>query len=158
VNGPAWGAGAELALRCDLRVMDGSATLCMIGVRMGLTPILGGGPALTQLVGPSRAADLLLSARKVPAVEAFSLGLVNRITEPGQALDNALRLAFSISRNGQHAVRAVLRVTRGSAGLDADAGLALEREAAARVIMSGDFLIAMRAALNKTEAVFPDVP
>lgn len=158
VNGPAWGAGAELALRCDLRVMDGSATLCMIGVRMGLTPVLGGGPALTRLVGPARAADILLTARKVPAIEAFSLGLANRVTEPGQALDTALRLAFSISRNGQHAVRAALRLVRDSAGLDTSAAVALERDAAAHVIQSGDFLIAMRAALNKTEAVFPDVP
>jgi len=158
VNGPAWGAGAELALRCDLRVMDGSATLCLIGVRMGLAPSLGGGAALVRLAGPSRAADLLLTARKLPAVEAFSLGLANRLAEPGKAMDNALRLAFSISRNGQHAVRAALRLVRESPGLDSRSALALERDAAAHVVMSGDFLIAMRAALNKGEAVFPDVP
>lgn len=158
VNGPAWGAGAELALRCDLRVMDGAATLCLIGARMGLAPSLGGGTALTRLVGPSRAADLLLTARKLPAVEAFSLGLANRLAEPGKALDNALRLAFAISRNGQHAVRAALRLVRGSAGLDNDGALALERDAATHVILSGDFLIAIKATLNKTDAVFPDVP
>lgn len=158
VNGPAWGAGAELALRCDLRVIDGAATLCMIGARMGLSTILGGGPALARLAGPSRAADLLLTARKIPAVEAFSVGLANRIAEPGKALDNALRLAFTISRNGQHAVRAALRLVRESPGLDHAAALALERDAAAHVVLSGDFLVAMRAALNKGDAVFPDVP
>jgi len=158
VNGPAWGAGAEIALRCDLRVMDGAATLCLVGARMGLSTSFGGGPALTRLVGSSRAADLLLTARQVPAVEAFSLGLANRLAEPGMALDNALRLAFAISRNGPQAVRAALRVVRGSAGLDAGAAMTLERDAAAHVLLSGDFLIALKAAMTKTKAVFPDVP
>jgi enoyl-CoA hydratase/carnithine racemase len=157
VNGPAWGAGAEIALRCDLRVLDAGATLCLIGARTGLASMLGGGPALVRLVGPSRAADLVLSARKVSAVEAFSLGLANRLGEPGQALEGALQTARSIARNGPRAVRASLSVLRASPGLPLETALGLERATATDLILSGEFLVGLGAAMARTEPDFSDV-
>jgi enoyl-CoA hydratase/carnithine racemase len=157
VNGPAFGAGAEIAVRCDLRVLDATATLCLIGARMGLATLLGGGSALVRLIGPARAADLLLSGRKVSVMEAFSLGLANRMSEPGKALDAALQTARSIARNGPRAVRAALRVLRSSPGLSLAAALDLEHAAAVELILSGEFLVGMSAAMAHTEPDFSDV-
>ena len=56
INGKAYGGGAEIASRCDLRVADPEAILCFSEVRLGLMPDMGGGPALTHLIGPGRAA------------------------------------------------------------------------------------------------------
>jgi enoyl-CoA hydratase/carnithine racemase len=158
VNGAAWGAGAEIALRCDLRVLDAAATLGLVGVRSGLSPTLGGGPALVRLVGPARAADLVLSARKVSAMEAYGIGLANRLAEPGQALEMALQLAGAIAANGPWAVRAALRVLRAAPGLGPEDALELERQAAVDVILAGEFLVGMRAVLARSEPDFPDVP
>jgi enoyl-CoA hydratase/carnithine racemase len=65
LNGMAYGGGAELAVQCDLRVMDESAVICFSETRLGLMPDWGGGVALTRLCGPSIAADLILTGRKV---------------------------------------------------------------------------------------------
>jgi enoyl-CoA hydratase len=157
VSGPAWGAGAEIALRCDLRALDATATLCLSGARTGLAPMFGGGPALARLVGPARAADLVLTGRKVSAVEAFSLGLANRLSEPGQALESALQLARAIAKNGPRAVRAALRVARASAALPAAEAARLELDAATELLLSGEFLLGMRAAMDRIEPEFPDV-
>src|SRR4030042_155149 len=86
INGLAYGGGAELAARCDMRVMDPGAVICFSETRLGLMPDWGGGVALTRLLGRSKAADLILTARRVDAVEAFRIGLVNRISRPGRAL------------------------------------------------------------------------
>jgi len=71
INGLAYGGGAEIASRCDLRVMDPHAVFCFSEVRLGLMPDHGGVEGLTKFVGASRAADLILTARKVDAQEAL---------------------------------------------------------------------------------------
>ena len=63
VNGDAYGGGAELASRCDLRVMDSAAVFCFSEAKLGLMPDWGGGPGLTRLIGVSRAADMILTGR-----------------------------------------------------------------------------------------------
>ncbi len=86
VNGLAYGGGAELATRCDLRVLDPDAVICFSEVKLGLMPDWGGGVELTRMLGQGRAADLILTARKVSAAEALSLGLANRVSASGQRL------------------------------------------------------------------------
>jgi len=158
VNGIAFGAGAEIVARCDLRVADAGAIFCFINTRMGLMPSFGGVPALTRLVGPARAADLLLSARKFRATEALGLGMLNRLAEPGMAAEEALKFANSIASNGPRAVRATLRVLRESAGVSLDEGLQMELGAAAGVFASGEFAYGLQAIQDQTEAEFPDIP
>ena len=70
INGPAYGGGAELATRCDMRIIDMGAELCFSEVRLGLMPDWGGGACLARLVGPARASDLILTARVIKADEA----------------------------------------------------------------------------------------
>lgn len=156
LNGLAYGGGAELAVRCDLRVAAPSATIAFSEVRLGLMPDLGGGPALTRLVGPSRAADLILTARRVDADEALALGLINRISDEHAALEGALELARSIAANGPRAVRSSLEVIRRTADLSEEQALALEHERAADLIATGECVHGITALMAKKPPVFPD--
>ncbi len=129
ISGDAYGGGCELVLACDLRVMAEDAHLVFSQVRMGLSTGWGGGPRLTRLVGPSRALELLASARPVGAREAASMGLVNRVAPSGLALAHALDLAREIGRHPVAAVRAVKEVVRASSSA-ATLAQAFERERA----------------------------
>ncbi|MEZ4439630.1 MAG: enoyl-CoA hydratase/isomerase family protein [Polyangiaceae bacterium] len=156
INGLAYGGGAEVAVRCDLRVMAADATICFSEVRLGLMPDLGGGVALTRLVGPGIAADLILTAREVGAEEALRLGVVNRIAAPGATLDEALALAENIAKNGPRAVRASVDVIRRTPDLDEEAALALERDRAADLMASGECIYGVTALMTRSRPEFPD--
>ncbi len=155
INGLAYGGGLELAVRCDLRVMDTRAHLSFSEVKLGLMPDWGGGPCLTKLVGPGVAADLILTARKIDAKEAMSIGLVNRVAGPGQSLDEALRLAEQIADNGPMAVKQALAVIRFSHGLPLEEALELEAQKAAELIASGECIHGITAFMEKRKPEFP---
>ncbi len=156
INGKAFGGGAELAVRCDLRVMDPAAVLCFSEVRLGLMPDWGGGATLAALVGASRAADLILTARECSAAEALDLGVANRISAPGQALAAALDLAEAVAANGPRAVRSALAVIRGSREQPLAAALDAEEARAAELILAGECLHGIAAHLSGKAPVFPN--
>ncbi len=156
VNGLAYGGGAELAARCDLRVIDPDAEICFSEVRLGLMPDLGGTVGLARLVGPARAADLMLTARRVKADEALALGLVNRISARGEARAEALALAEQIAENGPRAVRATLGVLRRIADVSEAEGLELERSTAARLMASGECAYGITAFASRQKPDFPE--
>ena len=153
----AYGGGAELAARCDLRVMDSRAEICFSEVRLGLMPDWGGGATLAKLLGPAKAADLILTARKIDAEEAFRLGLVSRVSDPGNSVEEALSLAHAIVKNGPRAVRTALSLIRQSLDLSLTQALDLEATSAAELIASGECFHGVAAFLNKQEAEFPDI-
>ncbi|MCX2727383.1 enoyl-CoA hydratase/isomerase family protein [Thermomicrobium sp. 4228-Ro] len=84
ISGACLAGGAELALACDLRFADTTARFGFPEVRRGIFPGAGGMLRLPQLVGPSRAADLLFSGRIIDAEEALRIGLIDRLCEPGR--------------------------------------------------------------------------
>jgi len=156
INGLAYGGGAEIASRCDLRVMDQNAVICFSEVRLGLMPDHGGVVGLTHLVGASRASDLILTARKVDAREAFQLGLTNRISPPGKALEEALALALTIAENGPRAVRHALSVIRRTGDLTTQEALELETQEAVSLIASGESIHGVSAFLMRQKPEFPE--
>src|SRR5712671_7722746 len=79
VNGPAAGGGANLALACDYRLASDQASIGQVFHKLGLVPDWGGSFFLPRLVGISKAAELVWSARMVPAAEALALGLFDRV-------------------------------------------------------------------------------
>ncbi len=157
INGDAYGGGAELASRCDLRVMDPQAVICFAEVKLGLMPDWGGGPGLTRLIGASQAADMILTGRKVGADEALRIGLVNRISAPGMALDEAMAMAEIIAKNGPRAVRHALTVIRQAQELTMKQALELERQEAVTLITSGECIQGITAFLSKQPPEFPDI-
>jgi enoyl-CoA hydratase len=106
IEGHAVAGGLELALMCDLRVAARSAVLGVFCRRWGVPLIDGGTVRLPRVVGMGRALDLILTGRAVPAEEALSMGLVNRVVEDGQALAAAQALAAQIAGFPQACLRA----------------------------------------------------
>lgn len=156
VNGLAYGGGAELAVRCDLRVMDAGAKLSFSEVKLGLMPDWGGGPCLERLIGPGRAADLILTAREIRAQEAVEMGLANRVSDSGVCLAQALELAEQIGSNGPRAVRSALSILRQCAKLPLDHALDLEAKTAAALIASGECVHGITAFMERKTPQFPD--
>ncbi|HMA42969.1 MAG TPA: enoyl-CoA hydratase/isomerase family protein [Gemmatimonadales bacterium] len=93
VNGAAAGGGANLALACDYRIAAEGAAIGQVFAKLGLGPDWGGSYFLPRLVGPSRALELVWSARMVPAAEAHALGLFDRLVPADRLLAEARALA-----------------------------------------------------------------
>ena len=97
ISGHAVAGGLELALWCDLRVADDTATLGVFCRRWGVPLIDGGTVRLPRLIGLSRALDLIITGRPVEADEALDIGLVNRVVPEGESLEAARKLAERIA-------------------------------------------------------------
>ncbi len=105
ISGHAVAGGLELALWCDLRVVEQSAVLGVFCRRWGVPLIDGGTVRLPRLIGHSRALDLILTGRPVNAEEALQIGLANRVVPDGEALPSALELAEQLARFPQRCLR-----------------------------------------------------
>jgi enoyl-CoA hydratase len=105
IEGFAVAGGLELALWCDLRVATRDATLGVYCRRFGVPLVDLGTIRLPRLIGHSRAMDLILTGRGVSGEEAFTMGLVNRVTEPGAALERAVELGHQLAAFPQTCMR-----------------------------------------------------
>ena len=128
IAGHAVAGGLELALWCDLRIAERGAVLGVFCRRWGVPLIDGGTVRLPRLIGASRAMDLILTGRPVPAEEALSIGLVNRLVDDGQSLAAAQELAASLARFPQTCLREDRLSMLESEGLDESGALAVEFE------------------------------
>jgi enoyl-CoA hydratase len=106
ISGPAVAGGMELALWCDLRVMEASAYMGVYCRRWGVPLIDGGTVRLPRIVGHGRAMDMILTGRKVEAEECLQIGLANRLCDDGKAMETALELAEELARFPQACMRA----------------------------------------------------
>jgi enoyl-CoA hydratase len=105
VAGHAVAGGLELALWCDLRVAESDAVFGVFCRRWGVPLIDGGTVRLPRLIGLGRALDLILTGRPVPAPEAYQMGLVNRLVEPGRARAAAEEMAAELAALPQTCLR-----------------------------------------------------
>ncbi|MGW2615067.1 crotonase/enoyl-CoA hydratase family protein [Streptomyces sp. NPDC001500] len=122
VEGHAMGGGFELALACDLIVAAADARFGLPEVKRGLIAAGGGVIRLPKRVPHHLAMELLLTGEPVDGRRAGELGLANRVTDSGQAVPEALRLAGQLAQNAPLALAAVKRVVRAADGVpDADA-------------------------------------
>lgn len=137
VNGPAIGAGFDLAAMCDIRIGSTAAQFGETFINLGLMAGDGGGWYLQRIVGPQRAAELTLTGRIVKAEEARALGILLEVTEPDALLARARQIAAQIAAKPPLAVRHAKRALR----LAQRQGLDEHLEACA----------ALQAALQKTE-------
>jgi enoyl-CoA hydratase/carnithine racemase len=132
VQGHAIGAGFQLALNCDLRVLADDARFSMAEVTLGLVPDLGGTKRLTELAGPSRALEICLTGRRVAADEADRIGLATAVV-PGAELDAAVRdLAAAVLAADRDAVAEIKALVAGAGGRTYEAQDRAEREAQTR--------------------------
>lgn len=117
VEGPAVAGGMELALWCDCRIMAESAYFGVYCRRWGVPLLDGGAVRLPRLVGQGRALEIILTGRKVPADEALSIGMCEKVVGHGAARGAAEAMAGEIARFPQAAVRADRRTVHESYGL-----------------------------------------
>ncbi len=138
VEGHAVAGGLELAVWCDLRVAARDAVFGVYCRRWGVPLIDGGTIRLPRLIGQSHAMDMILTGRGVSGEEALAMGLVNRLVEPGKALDAALELAGSIAKFPQLCMRSdrLSCLTQWNASLEE--GLREETRLGLEVIRSGE--------------------
>jgi len=126
IEGYAVAGGMELLLWCDLRVAARDATFGFYDRRWGVPLIDGGTVRLPRLIGQSRALDMILTGRPVDGTEAYEMGLVNRLVEPGRALDAAVDLATEVARFPQAVMRADRRSVHAQWGLTLHDAMARE--------------------------------
>ena len=105
VSGYAVAGGLELAIWCDMRIVEKSAVFGVFCRRWGVPLIDGGTVRLARIIGQGRTLDMVLTGRPVGAEEAFQIGLANRVVPDGKVLESAIELAEEISRHPQTCMR-----------------------------------------------------
>lgn len=134
VSGHAVAGGLELAIWCDLRVVEQSAVFGVYCRRWGVPLIDGGTVRLSRIIGQGRALDLILTGRPVAADEALAMGLATRVVPDGQARAAAEALAAALCRFPQACLRADRASVYEGAGLPLDMALATEFERGVPVV------------------------
>ncbi|MFC4603953.1 crotonase/enoyl-CoA hydratase family protein [Rhodococcus kronopolitis] len=112
VNGPAVGAGCDLALMCDMRIASTAATFAESFVRLGIVPGDGGAWFLPRAVGAARAAEMAFTGDAVDAATALDWGLVSQVVEPERLLPAAYELARRVAVNPPQALRMTKKLLR----------------------------------------------
>jgi len=128
INGFALGGGLELAMGCDFRIASSKAKFGQPEVNLGMIPGYAGTQRLPRLVGMADALFILLSGEMIGAEEALRIGLVQKVTEPEQLMEETLRIAKVIASKGPQAVKKTKYVARTGYGMDFDEGSRLESE------------------------------
>ena len=128
IEGYCVAGGLEMALWCDLRVASSDATFGCYERRFGVPLIDGGTQRLPRLIGHGLAMELILTGRSVDAAEAHAIGLVNMVTVPDRALDDAIEWANRIAEHPQQTLRSDRMAVLEGSWLPLSEGLAVERE------------------------------
>ena len=154
VNGPAIGAGLDLACMCDLRIAGESAKFAESFVKLGIIPGDGGAWLLQRVVGFSKAAEMSLTGDMLDAAEALACGLVSRVVPDTDLMAEARTLAAKIAANPPHAVRMTKRLLWEARR--ADLPTILEMSAAMQAVAhaTGDHEEAVNAFLEKRKPAF----
>jgi enoyl-CoA hydratase/carnithine racemase len=128
VNGYALGGGTEIALACDLRVVDEAVSFGLVQLKMALTPGWGAGQRLLRLVGYTKAMQLLIDATPLKAAEVYALGLANKVAPAGEAYPVALEWATQIAYTSPEVVRGIKTLLQAGLNQPYETALQIERD------------------------------
>jgi enoyl-CoA hydratase/carnithine racemase len=156
VNGPAIGAGLDLACMCDVRIASDRALFAESFVKLGIVPGDGGAWLLPRVIGMARASLMTLTGDTIDAAKALEYGLVSEVVPHEALLDRAVALARSIAANPGHATRMAKRLLR--EGQDMKLGPLLELSAAFQALAhhTADHREAVAAFVEKRAPIFGD--
>jgi 2-(1,2-epoxy-1,2-dihydrophenyl)acetyl-CoA isomerase len=154
VNGPAAGAGASLALACDLRIGSDRASFGLTFTRVGLHPDWGGTFFLPRLVGTAASAEMIFSGSMVKAEEAHRLGIFNRVVPHDELANETELLARSLAAKPQLTLRLAKQAINRSLAAGLEEMLAFEEEAQIRCAFSEDGAEGLTAFVEKREPRF----
>lgn len=145
INGPARGAGLEIALACDIRIASDNTYLQFPEVGRGLMPGLGGTQRLPRMVSPAKAAEMIFLGTPVSAEEAYRLGLVNKVVPLAQLLPTAKEWAAKICENGPLAIRKAKEAMIRGRNMALEDGLSLELAFFEEMLQSEDYQEGLRS-------------
>jgi enoyl-CoA hydratase len=154
MQGISLGMGMELSLAADFRIMTSDCQYSIPEVVLGLIPDVGGTTRLTRLVGPGHAKEIIMTGDEVPPDKALSIGLVNRIAEPGKHMEVAVDMAKSIIKNAPLAVGLVKKVIDRGMHLDKLSMMELEGLAQGQLLTTKDVQEGIMARLQKRPPEF----
>jgi enoyl-CoA hydratase len=154
INGIAFGGGLEIALACDLRVIDKKAKVGLPESGLGIIPGYGGTQRLTHLVGAGAARRILYSGEAVGAEEAYRIGLAEVLAEPGECLAEAKKLAAQIGGKAPLAVAADKKCVRFALEHPLSEGLKFETKLGNELFETQDKHEGMTAFLEKRKPEF----
>ena len=154
VNGPASGAGANLALACDLRIAAANATFSQSFLKVGLHPDWGGTFFLPRLVTPNKACELFFLGEAIDAAEALRIGIVNQVVPPEELEAATMQLAERLRAAPPIALAAAKQAVYESNAASLEEMLRYETEAQLRCFDSDDGREGVRAFLEKREPHF----
>jgi enoyl-CoA hydratase/carnithine racemase len=154
VGGPAVGAGMDMALMCDLRLVSESAYFSAAYVRIGVVPGDGGAYYLPRLVGVAKALELLLTGDRVDAQQALQIGLANRVVPDAELADAAHSLAARLAAGPPIATRMIKRLVYQSASIDLPTALNLVASQMGIAMLTDDHLEAVAALEEKRRPAF----
>ncbi len=148
VSGYALGGGCELALACDYRIASEKAVFGQPEILLGIIPGGGGTQRLPRVVGPSRAKEICITGRQVPADEAFRIGLADEVVAPEQLHERANELARTIATGPRVGQAICKRVIDSGVQLSLADGLKLEQGAFVEVFRTEDSQIGVKSFLE----------
>ena len=154
VNGPAIGAGCDLACMCDIRVAGQSAVFAESFVKVGIVPGDGGAWLLPRIVGFAKASEMALTGDPIRADEALRFGLVSRVVPDADLLPAAYQIAARITANPPAAVRMTRRLLREAYGASLSAVLEMSASMQALAQSTQDHQRAVAALLEKRSVAF----
>lgn len=154
INGYALGGGFELALVCDFRYAVKTAIMGLTEVSWAIIPGAGGTQRLSRLIGTSKAKELILTARKINAEQAFDLGILNKVVDEHELNNSSVALAEEIMKNGPLAVTQAKYAINYGANVDVQTGLAIESKAYEVIIPTKDRIEALDAFREKRPPQF----
>lgn len=154
INGGATAGGLDLALACDIRIASTTAKMGETYIKLGLNPGNGGTYFLPRLVGSGMAAEMALTGDLFDADRALAIGLVNRVVEPDQLLNEAVALAARIAERPRLAIEATKQQLRQSWHMDLAGSMNASFWAVAALTYSDDLREGVAAALEKRAPVY----
>jgi 2-(1,2-epoxy-1,2-dihydrophenyl)acetyl-CoA isomerase len=158
VNGPAAGAGANIALACDIVLAAKSAQFLQAFARIGLIPDAGGTFVLPRLVGDARARALMMLAEPIAAEQAQAIGMIYRAVDDEDLMGESHTVAERLAAASTHALGLMKRALAASPTNSLDAQLDLERDLQREAGASDDYMEGVRAFLDKRPANFGPKP
>jgi enoyl-CoA hydratase len=154
VNGYAFGGGFELMLACDFRIAVKEAVMGLTEVSWAIIPGAGGTQRLPRLIGEARAKELILTARKITAEQAYEYGLLTKVVEKENLMPSCEALAHEMMQNGPIALQQAKYAIQQGMNVDLHTGLAIEAKAYELTIPTKDRLEALAAFSEKRKPQF----
>lgn len=154
VNGFALGGGSEIALACDFIYASENAKFGLPEITLGIIPGFGGTQRLPRLIGPNMAKEMIFTGKMISAIEAQSLGMVNRVAPAETLMTEVLATAKAIAQKGKVALRAAKQAVDAGLNVDLKTGCRMEVDAFALCMTSEDAKEGTTAFLEKRKAVF----